>query len=157
MTLQITDLDRLIPLTKGSHTDVTGLSVDIPLRYAECFVTLTDGRTARLKNRAQFLGWTFAEKRNALYFRCGREVIRIETDRKRHNQVRQIDAWPEYAACRALSASDPRVARLGEGVHKIVAPDGNLLFIAPEQEATEALRIGTTHQQPTHATAPLTI
>ncbi|MDJ0759023.1 MAG: hypothetical protein QNJ19_06460 [Woeseiaceae bacterium] len=157
MTLETTDLDRLIPLTDGSHADVTGLAVDIPLRYAECLVMLADGRTARLKNRNQFLGWTFAKKRNALYFRCGREVIRIETDRKRHNCVSRVDAWPEYAACRALSAADPKVGRLGNTVHKIVAPDGNLLFIAPEREATEALRISTPRQQPAQAPASLTI
>ncbi|MDJ0917017.1 MAG: hypothetical protein QNJ05_04575 [Woeseiaceae bacterium] len=157
MTYDATDLDRLIPLTEGSHADVTGLAVDIPLRYAECLVMLADGRTARLKSRNQFLGWTFAKEHNALYFRCGSEVIRIETDRKRHNCVSRIDAWPEYSACRALSAADPKVTRLGKTVHKIVAPDGNLLFLAPEREATEALRIGTPRQQPAHTPASITI
>ena len=157
MTHEATDLDHLIPLTEGSHADVTGLAVDIPLRYAECLVMLADGRTARLKNRNQFLGWTFAKERNALYFRCGKEVIRIETDRKRHNCVSRIDNWPDYTACRALSAADPKVRRLGKTVHKVVAPDGNLLFIAPEREATEALRVATPQQQPAHVPASLTI
>ena len=155
MTIQTKDLDRLIPLTDGSHADVTG--IDIPLRYTECFATLKNGQTVRLRNRSQFLGWSLGRKRTALYFRSGTRVIRLETDNKRHNSVKSVDSWPDYNACRALSASDPRVGDLGRGVHRIVAPDGHLLFVAPCREATQGIAIGTHQQQPAHATAALTI
>ncbi len=37
-------LDEVIPLDGASHTDVVNYSVEIPLRYAECFALLCDGR-----------------------------------------------------------------------------------------------------------------
>ena len=157
MTIQTKDLDRLIPLTDGSHADVTGVGIDIPLRYTECFATLANGRTVRLKNRSQFLGWSFGSKSTALYFRSGARVIRLETDNQRNNSVKAVESWPDYNACRALSASDPRVAKLGKGVHRIVAPDGHLLFVAPCQEATEGVAVGTRQQPTAHTTAALTI
>ena len=157
MTIQAKELDRLIPLKDGSHADVVGIGIDIPLRYTECFATLTNGRTVRLRNRGQFLGWSLGKKSTALYFRSGTRVIRLETDNKRHNSVRGIESWPDYSACRAHSASDPRVKSLGRGLHRIVAPDGHLLFVAPCREATRGIAIGTHQQPPAHAAAGVTL
>ena len=41
-------LDSLIPLRNASHADVVEYRVEIPMRYAECYAILTDGRRARL-------------------------------------------------------------------------------------------------------------
>ena len=53
-----TRLDQILPLAGASHADVVRYAVDIPMRYAECFATLADGRTVRLENAGQLLGRT---------------------------------------------------------------------------------------------------
>jgi hypothetical protein len=140
MNLDPKTLDRLIPLESASHAEATGFGIDIPMRYAECVVTLADGRTARLKKRSQLLGWSISAKQSDYYFRCGEKIVRISTDAARRRQIRHIDGWSDFNACQALSAADPRVRGLGGDVHKIVSPDGSLLFIAPAQPSTADLQ-----------------
>ena len=133
MTLDHQDLDQLLPLESGSHGAIVGLDIDIPMRYAECVVELADGRRTRLKDRRQLLGWTLGAERRSYYFRVGDRVIVLKTNTARRHPIRQIDCWEAFSACRALSSADLRVSELGKTVHKIVAPDGSLLFIAPRQ------------------------
>jgi hypothetical protein len=140
MNLDPKTLDRLIPLDSASHAEVTGLCINIPTRYAECFATTADGRTARLRNRRQLLGWSMSAQNRVYYFRCGEDVIRIRTDSSRRRQIRQVERWEAFEACHALSGADPRVAELGPEADKIVAPDGSLLFIAPLRHARAAAR-----------------
>lgn len=133
MTLDHEDLDQLLPLESGNHGAVVGLDIDIPMRYAECVVNLADGRRTRLKHRSQLLGWTLDAERRGYYFRAGDRVILLKTNTARRHQIRQIECWKSFSACRALSGTDLRVSELGRSVHKIVAPDGSLLFIAPRR------------------------
>ena len=94
-------LDNILPLRDASHRDAVSYSVDIPMRYAECCVTLRDGRTARLRDGAQFEGWTGVNGSRRLLFSTEAGRIVLTTDR-------QIDA------CNA---------------EKFTARDGNLKFI----------------------------
>ncbi|NCF50325.1 hypothetical protein GWP57_01845 [Gammaproteobacteria bacterium] len=75
-------LDRTIPLQGASHVDVTGYSIDVPMRYTEFFATLVDGRTVRLKDPRQFVAWSGrASKRNYLFKgRHGRIEVQTETE-----------------------------------------------------------------------------
>ena len=51
-------LDRAIPLSGASHADVVSYSVAIPMRYAECFGVLADGRKVRFADKRNFVGWS---------------------------------------------------------------------------------------------------
>lgn len=133
MTLDYPDLDRLIPLDSATHAEVTGLGMDIPMRYAECVVVLADGTTTRLKKAGQFLGWSDHGRDRAFYFRAGDRVIRFRTSAVRLQAIDAIDAWPRHRAVSASSVADPRVGSLGKGAHRIVSPDGSLLYIALEK------------------------
>mgnify|MGYP001824429162 FL=1 len=56
--LMVRALDDAIPLQGASHADVCEYVVEIPMRYAECFALLNDGRKVGLKNPRQFVGWS---------------------------------------------------------------------------------------------------
>lgn len=101
-------LDRMIPLDGASHADAASYSVDIPMRYTECFATLTDGSTVRLKNSRQFMGWSGQGSDRSLLFRSNGSRIVIDTG----------------AEC-----SQTRGTGRSSGVRKFVARDGSLLFI----------------------------
>ena len=64
-------LDELIPLRDATHSDVVAFFVDIPMRYAECFARLKDGRTVSFRDRRRFVGWTGYEQCRSLLFRSG--------------------------------------------------------------------------------------
>ncbi len=73
-------LDRTIPLDGASHAEVVEYSVDIPLRYAECFARLTDGRIVRLLDSCQFIGWSGWSGPRSFLFRNGRRRIEIQME-----------------------------------------------------------------------------
>lgn len=84
MTASMTDfLDRTIPLDGASHAEVAEYSVDIPLRYAECFARLTDGRIVRLLDSCQFIGWSGWTGPRSFLFRSGRRRIEIQMESRR--------------------------------------------------------------------------
>ena len=101
-------LDRMIPLDGASHAEAVSYSVDIPMRYSECFATLTDGSTVRLKNSRQFMGWSGQDSDCSLLFRSNGSRIVIDTG----------------AGCSQSSGTERP-----SGVRKFVARDGSLLFI----------------------------
>lgn len=93
-------LDRAIPLRSASHLNVISYSVDIPMRYAECFATLADGRKVRLRDSRQFIGWSGWVGKRSFLFRSGRRRIEIQTN-SRHpggsGQPRdacEVITWP---------------------------------------------------------------
>ena len=53
-------LDQSVPLRGASHAEVTRYSVEVPMRYSECFAILTDGTKVPLANKRQFLAWAGA-------------------------------------------------------------------------------------------------
>ena len=62
-------LDEVIPLDGASHTDVVNYSVEIPVRYAECFALLSDGRKVALAEPRRFVGWSGHDPDRSLLFR----------------------------------------------------------------------------------------
>lgn len=74
-------LDELIPLHKASHTEVVDYLVSIPTRYAEVRARLANGKTTRLKNTQQFLGWLGYGANPTLLFECGERRVVVETGR----------------------------------------------------------------------------
>ncbi|MEM9689550.1 MAG: malate synthase G [Pseudomonadota bacterium] len=73
-------LDRTIPLRDASHADVERYTVEIPLRNAECFATLKDGRKVRLIERQQFAGWQgYGDDKSLLFCNNGLHII-LECD-----------------------------------------------------------------------------
>lgn len=62
-------LDEVIPLQGASHADVAEYVVETPLRYAECFALLSDGRKVALQNPRHFVGWSSHDPNRSLLFR----------------------------------------------------------------------------------------
>jgi len=65
----VTALDEAIPLHGASHADVVEYTVETPLRYAECFAILSDGRKVALQNPRHFVGWSAHDRNRSLLFR----------------------------------------------------------------------------------------
>ena len=101
-------LDEAVPLKGASHADVVSYSVDIPMRYAECYAVLADGQKVRLKNARQFMGWSGPEGERTLLFRNNGRRIVIDAGARHHEAERS--------------------GRLN-GVRKFTARDGSLLFM----------------------------
>ena len=72
-------LDQLVPLHEASHTEVVDYQVSIPMRYAELRARLANGKTARLQNAAQFLGWLGYGANPTLLFACDKQRVVVET------------------------------------------------------------------------------
>ncbi len=70
-------LDELIPLAGASHAEVVDYAVEIPLRYAQCYATLKDGRKVAFCKPGQFMGWTGNEPGRSLLFRCGASTLEL--------------------------------------------------------------------------------
>ena len=101
-------LDESVPLKGASHADVVSYSVDIPMRYAECYAVLADGEKVRLQNARQFMGWSGPEGQRTLLFRNnGRRIV--------------IDAGARH--------NDSESSGRRSGVHRFIARDGSLLFM----------------------------
>jgi hypothetical protein len=62
-------LDDAIPLQGASHADVVEYVVETPMRYAECFALLADGRKVRLQDPCVFVGWARHDLDRSLLFR----------------------------------------------------------------------------------------
>ncbi len=69
-------LDAALPLRTGSHGDVVKYCVDVPMRFAECFAILQDGRRVPLANKRSFVAWTGRAPRCAMLFEV--HGLRIE-------------------------------------------------------------------------------
>ena len=73
-------LDRSIPLQGASHADVVRYSVEIPMRYAECFAELADGRKTGFADKRKFAGWSGYGAQKALLFKNNGLHVEIRTD-----------------------------------------------------------------------------
>ena len=112
-------LDELIPLRNASHADVLEYCVDIPIRYAECFARLTDGRKVALQEPRKFVGWSGHNANRSLLFRGKSSTLELdigETDDKSlPGKVRNIIF--EFLA--------PRSA---DTMRKFIGIDGSMLY-----------------------------
>lgn len=109
-------LDEVLPLAGASHADVVRYGIDIPMRYAECYATLADGRNVRLRNSRNFLGWSDSHLSRRLLFRSGGRHIVLDANARRR------------AACN-LGATE-----------KFIACDGSLLTLGPRNRGRVADR-----------------
>lgn len=107
-------LDTFLPLRGASHADAVGYSVDVPMRYAECCVRLRDGRSARLKDARQFVGWSGMNGSRRLLFDTASGRILLPS------LVERLGSMPQAAL---------------SGTEKFIARDGSLKFV--RQESTE--------------------
>lgn len=82
-------LDQVLPLAGAKHADVVRYAVDIPMRYAECFATLADGRSVRLADARQLLGRTGNECDCLLLFSVGERYLLLSAETGR---VEELDA-----------------------------------------------------------------
>ena len=73
-------LDDLIPLRGASHTEVAEYSVEIPLRNAECFALLRDGRKVGLAEPWKFIGWSSYSPSRTLLFRVKGAHLELEVE-----------------------------------------------------------------------------
>lgn len=128
-----TRLDQILPLAGASHADVVRYAVDIPMRYAECFATLTDGRKVRLENTHQLLGRTGDECDCLLLFSNGSRYL-------------------------LLSAETGRVEELGGDDiprRRFIARDGSLLNLPSAIETSQPIPKFPTHRMPAFAGAAM--
>jgi len=73
-------LDQAIPLSGASHADVVSYSVAIPMRYAECFGVLADGRKVGFADKRKFIGWSgYGDDQSLLFCNNGLH-IEIQAD-----------------------------------------------------------------------------
>ena len=121
-------LDRTVPLDGASHADVLEYSVDIPMRYAECNARLADGRTVRLRNSHQFVGWSGWGGKRSFLFRSGLRRIEIQTDAGlRIGNVRSGSVGVISWLVLMISAS--KAPAHNHATRKFIAPDGSQLVV----------------------------
>lgn len=113
-------LDSLIPLRGASHADVVEYRVEIPMRYAECFAILSDGRKLRFVEPRKFLGWSSHDARRSLLFRNHDITLEVEVD--------NLAAQRERSTVRSINLQ----AALRQGANrlkKFIGIDGDLLIL----------------------------
>jgi len=122
-------LDRTIPLDGASHAEVVEYSVDVPLRYAQCFARLADGRTVRLRDASQFLAWSGWEGKRSFLFQSGRRRIEIQTDAR--DRIGNIQSGNVFGVISWLflmiGMNDAPV--YNHAARKFIARDGSQLVI----------------------------
>lgn len=81
-------LDAAIPLQQAaSHADVVEYTVEIPMRYAECFALLSDGRKVGLQDAGSFIGWSRHDRTRSLLFRSHGEHYEIAVEAGLHGHA----------------------------------------------------------------------
>tara|TARA_R110002096_G_scaffold154_11_gene806 strand:- start:11996 stop:12376 length:381 start_codon:yes stop_codon:yes gene_type:complete len=71
-------LDQSVPLRGASHAEVTRYSVEVPMRYSECFAILTDGTKVPLANKRQFLAWAGARDDCSVMFNANGQHVEAQ-------------------------------------------------------------------------------
>jgi len=113
-------LDSLIPLRQASHADVVEYRVEIPMRYAECYAILADGRKAKFIDPRKFLGWSSHDARRSLLFLNNDVTLEVEVD----NRATERDC----GTVRSINLQ----AALRQGANrlkKFIGIDGDLLIL----------------------------
>ncbi|MDH3351982.1 MAG: hypothetical protein OEM60_00835 [Gammaproteobacteria bacterium] len=131
-------LDKIVPLKGASHAEVVAYAIDVPMRYAECYATLANGRKARFVNAAQFIGWSDEDGKRAYLFRKGRRRIEIRTQleespaQTKAGLVRQVISWPSLMIggndLSFIKHDNPSAGRL-KRMRKVTMRDGSLMVV----------------------------
>jgi len=80
-------LDNAVPLQGASHADVVEYAVETPIRYAECFAMLADGRKVGLKEPRQFVGWSCHSPTRSLLFRADGAHLEVAVEERLRGHV----------------------------------------------------------------------
>lgn len=125
-------LDQVIPLKHASHADVVSYTVEIPMRYAECFAVLRDGRKVPLADRRRFIGWSGETAIRSLLFRKNLLHIELRTDRRLNGSAPGpggiFDIVLE-SAVRTIGSGDDSQACTQDAERSFVSKDGSLITL----------------------------
>ena len=113
-------LNELVPLRGASHADVVEYRVEIPMRYAECFAILADGRKVEFADPRRFLGWSSHDARRSLLFRANDLTLEVEVD--------SLAAKRERSTVRSINLQ-AAVREQAMRVKKFIGIDGALLLL----------------------------
>lgn len=115
-------LDDVIPLQGASHAEVSEYVIESPMRYAECFAVLSDGRKVGLQDPSAFVGWSGHVRNRSMLFRSNGKhyEVAIEASLRGHSPGGIRELFPE-------AESDPgsSLARQFIGIdgHPVMLPD----------------------------------
>lgn len=113
-------LDEAIPLQGASHADAVEYLVEIPMRYAECFALLADGRKVALRNPRQFVGWSSHARDRSLLFRS----------RGKHYEVAvEAGLRGQSPGCIRTVFLESRSERRSSLARKFIGIDGDLVIL----------------------------
>ena len=125
-------LDQVIPLKGASHADVVSYAVEIPMRYAECFALLKDGRKVGFVDRRRFVGWSRDSETPSFLFR--KNLLHIELRQK--NPTRAHNGTPRQRYDVILETAIRTVRTSGRTLHehadqdrKFIGVDGSLVTL----------------------------
>ncbi|MGI9235641.1 MAG: hypothetical protein ACR2RD_18570 [Woeseiaceae bacterium] len=113
-------LDEAIPLQGASHADAVEYTVEIPMRYAECFALLSDGNKVALINPRQFVGWSAHDLNRSLLFR---------SSGKHYEVVVEAELRGQSSGCIRTIFVEARSGRRASFARKFIGIDGDLVML----------------------------
>ncbi|MDH3611839.1 MAG: hypothetical protein OEU90_06175 [Gammaproteobacteria bacterium] len=117
-------LDDVIPLRDVSHADVVRYSVEIPMRYAECFGILACGRKISLVDNRHFIGWSCHSAKRSLLFRNREVQVEIQVDPDDPNSCNE----PGYVRDIIVKPKRDKIIN-ADALRKFIGIDGSLLVL----------------------------
>lgn len=111
-------LDEAIPLQGASHADVVEYLVESPMRYAECFALLSDGRKVGLRDPRGFVGWSRHDRDRSLLFRSGGKHYEVTVEASLLGQA---------PGCMRQVFVEDESGRRSNPARKFIGIDGNLV------------------------------
>ena len=120
-------LDEVIPLAGASHADVVEYVVEIPMRYAECFALLADGRKVGLQDPGGFVGWSRHDRDRSLLFRSNGKHYEVAVEACLIGQA---------PGCIRTVFLEARSGRCSSLARKFIGIDGDLLTLPVLPAAT---------------------
>ena len=113
-------LDEAIPLKGASHADVLEYSVEIPMRYAECFALLADGRKVGLQDPRKFKGWSQHSPNRSLLFRSNGKHFEVAVEERLRGKA---------PGCIREVYLEARSERRSSLARKFIGVDGDLVIL----------------------------
>ena len=113
-------LDEAIPLRGASHADVVEYRVEIPMRYAECFAVLGDGRKVGLKDPRKFKGWSRHSPDRSLLFRSNGKHFEVAVEARLRGKA---------PGCIREVYLESRSERRSSLARKFIGVDGDLVIL----------------------------